>query len=54
MYYTFTPPVAPRVFTVLQVFHLDEASPRKGLVTPAKHALPIRINVRQHHCVYPD
>ncbi|GLB34651.1 putative protein of unknown function (DUF3074) [Lyophyllum shimeji] len=33
LYYTFTPPVAPRVFTVLQVVHLDDASPRrKGMI----------------------
>ncbi|KAF8077654.1 hypothetical protein FPV67DRAFT_6241 [Lyophyllum atratum] len=32
LYYTFTPPVAPRVFTVMQVLHLDEASPRKGMI----------------------
>lgn len=30
MYYTFTPPVSPRVFTVLQVTHLEETSPRSG------------------------
>ena len=32
MYYEFTPPVSPRVFTVLQFAHLDETSPRTGSV----------------------
>ncbi|OJA11219.1 hypothetical protein AZE42_12998 [Rhizopogon vesiculosus] len=32
MYYTFPPPVSPRVFTVLQTIHLDESSPRTGMV----------------------
>ncbi|KAF8634079.1 hypothetical protein AX15_001081 [Amanita polypyramis BW_CC] len=31
-YYTLTPPVSPRVFTVLQVTHLDNQSPRSGLI----------------------
>ncbi|OJA15540.1 hypothetical protein AZE42_12340 [Rhizopogon vesiculosus] len=30
MYYTFPPPVSPRVFTVLQTIYLDESSPRTG------------------------
>lgn len=31
LYYTFTPPVSPRVFTVIQIRHLDTASAkRKG------------------------
>jgi len=30
MYYTFLPPVSPRVFTVLQVTHLSESAPRTG------------------------
>ncbi|RDB22259.1 hypothetical protein Hypma_010594 [Hypsizygus marmoreus] len=34
IYYTFTPPVAPRVFTVLQVVHLDEATPKTGYKVP--------------------
>ncbi|KAI0072787.1 hypothetical protein K474DRAFT_1650455 [Panus rudis PR-1116 ss-1] len=32
LYYTFPPPVAPRVFTVLQTVHLDNASPRTGII----------------------
>lgn len=32
MYYEFTPPVSPRVFTVLQFAHLDETSPRTGFL----------------------
>jgi hypothetical protein len=32
LYYTFPPPVSPRVFTVLQVVHLSETSPRTGSV----------------------
>lgn len=32
MYYKLTPLVSPRVFTVLQVIHLDETKPRKGYV----------------------
>jgi len=32
MYYTFTPPVSPRVFTELQVTHLSETSPRTGII----------------------
>jgi len=32
LYYTFPPPVSPRVFTVLQVVHLSETSPRTGIV----------------------
>ncbi|KAF9469343.1 hypothetical protein BDZ94DRAFT_1348605 [Collybia nuda] len=32
IYYTFTPPVSPRVFTVLQVTHLEETSPRTGII----------------------
>ncbi|KAF8635509.1 hypothetical protein AX17_003899 [Amanita inopinata Kibby_2008] len=32
LYYTFTPPVSPRVFTVLQVAHLNDSSPRTGLI----------------------
>ena len=30
LYYTFTPPVSPRVFTELQVTHLSETTPRTG------------------------
>ncbi|KII88304.1 hypothetical protein PLICRDRAFT_619643 [Plicaturopsis crispa FD-325 SS-3] len=30
--YTFPPPISSRVFTVLQVVHLDNSSPRTGLV----------------------
>ncbi|KAG7447996.1 uncharacterized protein BT62DRAFT_891131 [Guyanagaster necrorhizus] len=32
LYYKFTPPIQPRVFTVLQVVHLTETSPRTGTV----------------------
>ncbi|EMD38280.1 hypothetical protein CERSUDRAFT_49192, partial [Gelatoporia subvermispora B] len=32
LYYTFPPPVSPRVFTVVQITHLEEASPRTGLI----------------------
>jgi len=32
MYYTFLPPVSPRVFTVLQVTHLSKTIPRTGLI----------------------
>ncbi|KAF8163618.1 hypothetical protein B0H34DRAFT_745641 [Crassisporium funariophilum] len=32
MYYTFTPPVAPRVFTAVQVIHLSETTPRTGYI----------------------
>ncbi|KIM48728.1 hypothetical protein M413DRAFT_437901 [Hebeloma cylindrosporum] len=32
MYYTFMPPVSPRVFTVLQVTHLSQTTPRTGLI----------------------
>ncbi|KAJ3509297.1 hypothetical protein NLJ89_g5294 [Agrocybe chaxingu] len=31
-YYTFPPPVSPRVFTVIQVVHLSESKPRTGIV----------------------
>jgi len=33
LYYTFTPPVSPRVFTVVQVTHLSETTPRTGYVS---------------------
>ncbi|KDR73646.1 hypothetical protein GALMADRAFT_251422 [Galerina marginata CBS 339.88] len=32
LYYTFMPPVSPRVFTVVQVVHLSESAPRTGLI----------------------
>ncbi|TFK42293.1 hypothetical protein BDQ12DRAFT_268785 [Crucibulum laeve] len=32
LYYTFMPPVSPRVFTELQVIHLDETAPRTGII----------------------
>ncbi|KAF8969642.1 hypothetical protein BDZ97DRAFT_211179 [Flammula alnicola] len=32
LYYTFTPPVSPRVFTELQVTYLSESKPRTGLI----------------------
>jgi len=43
LYYTFTPPVSPRVFTELQVVYLDEGSgdsPKTGLVI----SLPIDLS----------
>ncbi|KZP12561.1 hypothetical protein FIBSPDRAFT_921820 [Athelia psychrophila] len=39
LYYTFPPPVSPRVFTVLQTTHLDENSPRTGLIV----SIPINL-----------
>jgi len=32
LYYTFPPPVSPRVFTVLQTTYLDENSPKTGII----------------------
>ncbi|KAH8106798.1 hypothetical protein BXZ70DRAFT_1003701 [Cristinia sonorae] len=32
LYYTFPPPVSPRIFTVLQTMHLDPNSPRTGMI----------------------
>ncbi|KAH7926625.1 hypothetical protein BV22DRAFT_1032623 [Leucogyrophana mollusca] len=32
LYYTFPPPVSPRVFTVLQTTYLDESVPRTGII----------------------
>ncbi|EPQ58285.1 hypothetical protein GLOTRDRAFT_110116 [Gloeophyllum trabeum ATCC 11539] len=32
MFYNFPPPISPRVFTVLQTVHLDQSSPRTGLI----------------------
>ncbi|KAN0077231.1 Protein of unknown function (DUF3074) domain containing protein [Tylopilus felleus] len=32
LYYTFPPPVSPRVFTVLQTVHLLESSPKSGMI----------------------
>ncbi|KAF4614652.1 hypothetical protein D9613_002623 [Agrocybe pediades] len=32
LYYTFLPPVSPRVFTVVQVTQLSESEPRTGLI----------------------
>ncbi|KAF9819786.1 hypothetical protein IEO21_01877 [Rhodonia placenta] len=32
LYYTFTPPVSPRVFTVLQTTYLDAATPKTGII----------------------
>jgi len=32
LYYTFTPPVSPRVFTVLQTSHVTETSPKTGII----------------------
>ncbi|KAG6861548.1 hypothetical protein C0995_015282, partial [Termitomyces sp. Mi166 len=41
LYYTFTPPVSPRVFTVIQIRHLDTASAkRKGMIV----SLPIDLS----------
>ncbi|KAG8217565.1 hypothetical protein J3R82DRAFT_5716 [Butyriboletus roseoflavus] len=30
LYYTFPPPISPRVFTVLQTVHLVESAPKSG------------------------
>lgn len=38
LYYTFTLPVAPRVFTVLQVLHFDDVSPRQGSASSSSQA----------------
>ncbi|PFH51736.1 hypothetical protein AMATHDRAFT_141975 [Amanita thiersii Skay4041] len=41
LYYTFTPPVSPRVFTVLQVTHLNDSSSRRtGLIV----SIPVDIS----------
>ncbi|OCH93405.1 hypothetical protein OBBRIDRAFT_790279 [Obba rivulosa] len=32
LYYTFPPPVSPRIFTVVQVTHLEETSPKTGII----------------------
>ncbi|KAG6335843.1 hypothetical protein ID866_3233 [Astraeus odoratus] len=32
LYYTYPPPVSPRVFTVLQTTYLDNTSPRNGMI----------------------
>jgi hypothetical protein len=32
LYYTFSPPISPRVFTVVQITRLNESSPRSGCV----------------------
>ncbi|PCH37857.1 hypothetical protein WOLCODRAFT_135882 [Wolfiporia cocos MD-104 SS10] len=32
LYYTFPPPVSPRVFTVVQTTYVDTASPRTGII----------------------
>jgi len=32
MYYTFPPPVSPRVFTVLQVTYVSQSSPKTGII----------------------
>jgi len=32
LHYKFYPPISPRIFTVLQVVHLSETSPRTGMV----------------------
>lgn len=32
LYYTFPPPVSPRVFTVLQTIRLLESSPKSGII----------------------
>ncbi|KAF9227854.1 hypothetical protein BS17DRAFT_793475 [Gyrodon lividus] len=39
LYYTFPPPISPRVFTVLQTTHLDESSPRSGMIV----SIPINL-----------
>ncbi|KAJ7273295.1 hypothetical protein C8J57DRAFT_1317471 [Mycena rebaudengoi] len=32
LHYTFSPPISPRVFTVVQITHLNEESPRSGTI----------------------
>ncbi|CCM04719.1 uncharacterized protein FIBRA_06907 [Fibroporia radiculosa] len=32
LYYTFPPPVSPRIFTVLQTMYLDTTSPKTGII----------------------
>ncbi|KAJ7510038.1 hypothetical protein B0H11DRAFT_1845840 [Mycena galericulata] len=32
LYYTFSPPISPRVFTVVQITRLNESSPRSGTI----------------------
>ena len=39
LYYTFTPPISPRIFTVLQVVHLSEETPRTGYVVSLLSAM---------------
>lgn len=41
MYYTFPPPVSPRVFTVLQTIYFRESAPRTGYdySKPVEHPL---------------
>ncbi|KAH9843203.1 uncharacterized protein C8Q71DRAFT_698534 [Rhodofomes roseus] len=40
LYYTFPPPVSPRVFTVLQTKHLVAESPKKGLIV----SIPVELS----------
>ena len=40
LYYTFPPPVSPRVFTVLQTKHLVAESPKKGCVAQGPLSVP--------------
>ncbi|KAI6150715.1 hypothetical protein BKA82DRAFT_4118906 [Pisolithus tinctorius] len=40
LYYTYPPPVSPRVFTVLQTTYLSSASPRSGLIV----SIPIDVS----------
>ncbi|KAG6327390.1 hypothetical protein ID866_11699, partial [Astraeus odoratus] len=39
-YYTYPPPVAPRVFTILQTIYLDDNSPRNGIIV----SIPIDVS----------
>jgi len=41
LYYTFPPPISPRVFTVLQTVHLVKSSPKSGIIV----SIPIDLSV---------
>ncbi|TCD62180.1 hypothetical protein EIP91_007264 [Steccherinum ochraceum] len=44
LFYTFPPPISPRVFTVLQTMHLDSNSPRTGLIV----SIPIDLSAPEY------
>ena len=46
MYYRFSPPVSPRVFTVMQTIHLNEENPRSGHVFVFSITLDPNLNPR--------